>query len=267
MAGHRRTTGATEANAHAVLVQLGELTLHAFPGTVVPNPMVGQLSALAERAGVRVPFVEELAVDIFMGTFSPKFLSAAQLAGDVLEGTLYERYYGIDYAAVRRLAGNFDALCAERAGDRSDASWIAGNGMVIEQAQILTTHNLAALVHPIGVRPPDGWDGLARRAFGVVCRLVRQIEGNRSPKRTVKDAAYAWRQAVFFLALCGLKEQVSVVAWMQDELDRQPPHAVRRLDPVLAGARQVLAGGDLADGAAPTGRRFLGWSAGGHWML
>ncbi|MFE9105258.1 hypothetical protein [Actinomadura geliboluensis] len=143
---------------------------------------------------------------------------------------------------------------------------VAANGMVIEQAQIITTHNLAALVHPIGVTPLDGWDGLARRSFGVTHRLVRRIQGNPRPLRTVKDAAYAWRQTVFYLALCGLKEQVSAIAWMQDELDRQPAHTVRRLDPVLAGLRHVLAGGALDDGSASHARRFLGWSTTGHWM-
>ncbi len=127
---------------------------------------------------------------------------------------------------------------------------VAANGMVIEQAQIITTHNLAALVHPIGVTH----------------RLVRRIQGNPRPLRTVKDAAYAWRQTVFYLALCGLKEQVSAIAWMQDQLDRQPAHTVRRLDPVLAGLRHVLAGGTLDDGSASHARRFLGWSTTGHWM-
>ncbi|WP_173095895.1 hypothetical protein [Actinomadura verrucosospora] len=270
---YRRTDGTGEREAHAVLVQLGELALQGFPGTVLPNPLLSELGALTRRAGLRVPFVEELAADIFMGTFSTKYLRAAQLAADVLEGTLYERYYGIDYAAVRALEGGrqtsdaFDALCRTRAGNLAGRSWVAANGKVIEQAQILTTHNLAALVHPVGVSPSPGWDDLARRAFGVTCRLVRQVHGNPRPLGTVKDAAYAWRQAVFFLALCGLKEQVAVIAWMQDELDRQPPHTAARLDPVLAGLRHVLAGGSLDDGTAPGARRFTGWAPGGHWLI
>jgi hypothetical protein len=32
-----------------------------------------------------------------MGAFSAKFLQVAQLAADLLEGTMYECYYGIDY--------------------------------------------------------------------------------------------------------------------------------------------------------------------------
>lgn len=268
---YRRTDGAAQANAHAVLTQLGGLTLHAFPGTAIPNPMISQLSALARQAGIKVPLVEELAVDIFMGTFTRKFLDAAKMAGDLLEDTLYARYYRIDYAAVRTMRTGFEKLCLERAGgDRgswSAAYGIVANGMVIEQSQILTTHNLAALVHPIGVAPLDGWDDLARRSFAVACRLVRRVQGNPRPLRTIKDAAYAWRQTLFYLSLCGLKEQISAIAWMQDELDRQPPHTIRRLDPVLAGLRHVLTGGTLDAGSAPKARQFLGWSPDGHWML
>jgi hypothetical protein len=271
--GHRRP-GAAHDGASAALVRLGELALQGFPATVLPNPLIRELGALARQAGVGVPLVEELAADIFMGTFSAKFLRAARLAADVLEGTIYERYYGIDYAAVRALddtrrahtSDGFDALCRERAAVPPNRSWVAGNGMVIEQAQILTTHNLAALVHPIGVNPSPGWPDLARRAFTAVCRLVARVHGNPRPLSTIKDAAYAWRQMMFFMALCGLKEQVGLTAWIQDELDRQPPHVVARLDPVVCGLRHVLVGGDLDDGTAPTARRLLGWQAGGHWM-
>ncbi|MFV2209091.1 hypothetical protein ACFHW2_02575 [Actinomadura sp. LOL_016] len=171
---------------------------------------------------------------------------------------LYARYYGIDRRALD--AWRFRDLCRTRAG--ATGGWsVPGNGMIIEQAQILTTHNLAVLVHPIGADPLDGWDGLARRAFGTACRLVRKVEGNPRPLGTIKDAAYAWRQALFFLSLCGLKEQVAVAAWMQDELDRQPAHVVRRLDPVLAGLRHVLVGGTFDD-APPSAR---GACSAGRW--
>ncbi|OLT34131.1 hypothetical protein BJF79_33685 [Actinomadura sp. CNU-125] len=262
-AERHRHAGATTARVRGVLRQLAELALQGFPGTILPNPLIAELRTLAERSGLDVPFTEELAADIFMGRFSGKFTKAALQAGELLDGTLYSRYYGIDYPALERQ--RLDDLCKRRAGVRGGWS-TAENGMIIEQAQILTTHNLALLVHPVGADPLDGWDGLARRAFGTAHRLVRKVHGNPRPLGTIKDAAYAWRQAVFFLALCGVKEQVAVVAWMQDELDRQPAHTVRRLDPALAGLRHVLVGGSLDDGPPPHARRLLGWSAGGHWM-
>ncbi|MGW4704179.1 hypothetical protein, partial [Streptomyces sp. NPDC004285] len=97
----------SERSAHAALRQLGEVTVDGFPGTLLPNPLVRELGVLAGRAGLDAPLVEELAADIFMGTFSPKFQSAAAVAAELLGGgSLYERYYGIDYGEVLALAGN-----------------------------------------------------------------------------------------------------------------------------------------------------------------
>ena len=280
VSAYRRVSTDTSGNARAALVELATLTVRAFPGTIVPNPMLQELGSLALQAGVGAEFTEELAADIFMGTFSAKFLRAAQGAADLLEGSLYARYYGIDYAAIRAigdvkrgrgLAANtsdvFAALCRERSDpDPRARSWVAANGKVIEQAQILTTHNLAALVHPIGVEPVEGWAEAARGAYRTVCRLVQRIAGNPRPLGTVKDAAYAWRQTLFFLSLCGLEDQFAVIAWMAEETARRPEHTVRRLTPVLAGLRHVFTGGGLDDPAVPNVRRFLGWATDGHWI-
>jgi hypothetical protein len=280
---HHRSPAA-DGGSRNVLVRLGELALQGFPGTILPNPLIRELDTLARSAGTPVPFVEELAADIFMGTFTAKFAEAAKLAADLLEGTLYERYYGIDYGAVRGFSGRggrskfgpntseeFAAMCFARAGVEPARGWsysVARNGKVIEQSQILTTHNLAALVHPVGVDPSPGWPDLARRAFARVCRLTGQVHGNPRPLATVKDAAYAWRQTVFFLSLCGLEQQIDAIAWMQEHYRRQPGHVVERLAPVLTGLRHVLVGGSLDDGSAPLGaRRFLGWTTERHWMF
>lgn len=263
---YRRPGAVVQDGARKVLVQLGELALQAFPGTILPNPLVREVNVLRRAAMLDVPFVEELAADIFMGVLSSKFLSAAQYAGELMEDTLYARYYGIDYADIRTMSDGFVQLCQERADVPSSGSWVARNGMVIEQIQILTTHNLAALVHA-GVDPSPGWEDLARRAFRVTCKLVGRVQGNPRPLPMLKDAAYAWRQSLFFLSLCDLRAQVAVTAWMQDELDRLPGHASARLEPVVAGLRHVLTGGAFDVGAPLSTRRFLGWSAGGHWML
>ncbi|WP_193475003.1 hypothetical protein [Streptomyces griseomycini] len=272
--------------ALAVLRQLGELAVQAFPGTLLPNPLVREFGVLERQRDLGAPFVEELAADIFMGTFSPKFLTAARIAGELLGGTLYERYYGIDYAAVRDLAivetataltrpygartsPGFARLCAERAGTASRSWSVAANGAVIEQAQILTTHNLATLVHRVGVAPRPGWADLARRCFVTVCRLASRVHRNPRPLGTVKDAAYAWRQMVFHLSLCPPAEQRRVIAGLHEETARHPAHAAARLAPALAGLDMVAGGGAFAgDGTADGGRarRFLGWSTDGHWM-
>ncbi|MEV6113493.1 hypothetical protein AB0L59_13505 [Streptomyces sp. NPDC052109] len=280
----RADAGADEV-ASAALRELGGLAVRAFPDTILPNPLIRELSVLARQAELGAPFVEELAADIFMGTFTPKFLAAARVAAELLAGSLYERYYAVDYQAVRNLAvveageaalrsggvrtsPGFAALCAQRAaelapGTRSSGSWVAGNGTVIEQAQILTTHNLATLVHRVGIEPGVGWDELALRCFDSVCLLTGRVHHNPRPLGTIKDVAYAWRQMVFHLSLCDATEQRRVLDRLTEEAARRPWHVAARLDPALTGLHQAVAG-TPAD--AGTGRRLLGWSTGGHWF-
>ncbi|MFG2136571.1 hypothetical protein [Streptomyces sp. NPDC048650] len=281
VAGHRRGGDEARHSAGAALVQLGELALQGFPATILPNPLLREMGALAREAGVDVPLVEELAVDIFMGTFSRKFLAAAKIAGDLLRGTLYERYYGIDYRTIaaidattkteqygERPSQAFADLCHKRAAARR--SWSpAVNGMVIEQAQILTSHNLATLVHKTGVAPAPGWADLACRCFTAVCGLTARVHHNPRPLNAIKDAAYGWRHMVFYLSLCRPTEAAAVVSWLEDETARQPGHVAARLAPAVAGLRLVADGGAFDDaGTAQDGRarRFLGWSTDGHWM-
>ncbi|KIE25990.1 hypothetical protein LK08_16350 [Streptomyces sp. MUSC 125] len=72
----QRVDDGTDVAATA-LPRLGGLAVRAFPGTILPNPLIRELSVLARQAELGAPFVEELAADIFMGTFTPKFLTTA----------------------------------------------------------------------------------------------------------------------------------------------------------------------------------------------
>jgi hypothetical protein len=282
VSAHRASgAGARRATA-ALLRETAELALQTWPGTLLPNRLIGELGILAAEGDTPLPLVEELAADIFAGTFTPKYLAAAHVAGRLLHGTLYAAYYGIDYAALpplppgdpgrtrRRDVPAFAALCQARAGvTRTGHRSPEENGMVIEQAQILTTHNLATLAGPVGARPQPGWADLARRAFATVCGLTARVEGNPRPLPAVKDAAYAWRHTLFHLSLASPGEQTATVAWIRRELARRPRHVRFRLEPVVAGLRLVREGGAFGpDGTALDGRarRFTGWSL-RHWML
>ena len=70
----------TEAAARQTLEQVTLLALTAFPYTQLPNPLVREMQALAQRAGLKLPLVEELAAAIFMGTFTAKWARAASRA-------------------------------------------------------------------------------------------------------------------------------------------------------------------------------------------
>lgn len=283
---YRVRKGAAQEGSRAALCRMSELVGQAFPGTILPNPMIRELDALARAAGLDVPFVEELAADIFMGTFSSTFLRAAKLAAEVVGDTVYKRYYGIDYNAVlaiddgpanrgrraARTSAAFDMLCAYRAGPSAvPTGWysVAANGMIIEQAQIVTTHSLATLAGPIGIAPAPGWADLAGRAFEQTRHLMARVHNNPRPLPTIKDAAYAWPQCLFFLSMLDAAEQAEVTDWCEAEAARAPVHAAERLTQVLAGLRHVLAGRSFGpDWRSGTVRRFLGWQAGErHWLL
>ncbi|MFG2949151.1 hypothetical protein [Streptomyces adustus] len=141
---------------------------------------------------------------------------------------------------------------------------------MIEQAQILTTHNLALLAGPVVVNPQSGLAALARSAFATTCRLATRIHGNPHPLRTTKDMAYAWRQALFYLSMATPDKQRTALAQFDDDAARCPDRARTRLAPVLAGLRFVHVGGDLGRDGGPTNngaRRLLGWAPGGrHWL-
>ncbi|MCE9635583.1 MAG: hypothetical protein K8T90_07755, partial [Planctomycetes bacterium] len=138
--GHRASDEAARQAAHVELVRVCSVALRAFPQVILPNKLIQEIAALSDRAGLRLPLVEEVAADIFMGTFTEKYLRAAQRAGELLAGSLYETYYGIDFGAVRRIddvvappkaaatSPAFAALCHSRADGATRDARRVGSG-------------------------------------------------------------------------------------------------------------------------------------------
>lgn len=278
---YRRSGLDARERARQTLEQLATVAVTGFPQQILPNKLLQEVRALAEEAGLKLPIVDEVAADIFMGDFSEKFLRAAQTAALVLGGSLYERYYGLPYHRVRAIddvgtprygaatSPAFVRLCTELAGaGKSSRGPVAHNGTIIEQEQILTTHNLAVLFEALGLRDALGrrLRGLAERCFAWVCRTLQQQRDPWKAKlQAVKNAAYAWRQMVFFLALLPEDELREFLARAEEHLAKQRPGFRDRFGPALEGLR-LAAGGTPGDaGAGP--KRFLGWTTGKHWLL
>ena len=99
----RRQDFTTREVSQRAFKDVATLTLRAFPQAILPNKLLQELGALAKGAEMKVPLVEELAADIFMDNFSPKFIEAAKRAAELLDGSLYARYFGLDCAAIRKL--------------------------------------------------------------------------------------------------------------------------------------------------------------------
>ncbi|MFE2550401.1 hypothetical protein ACFXGI_17895 [Streptomyces sp. NPDC059355] len=240
----RPSTARTAAQARAELRAIGELAVEAFPGAGIPNRLAGKLSRLAEAAELPVPILTEPFASGRTYAVNADLFPAAWTAADLLKGTPYERYHGIDFAAVRDLAesrdpAEFAGLCARRAGlapqrctgpDGPQAVALAREATVDEQARVLTTFNMATLVRVVGMDPPSGWDGLARGAFTAA----------RRRSATPGSGARAWRQLVFHLSLCDPGRQAAVLAWIEAEFTRLPRPVAARLSPAFARLRSAV---------------------------
>jgi hypothetical protein len=274
----RRTEGAAErASAREALERVVALALTAFPHAILPNKLLQEIRALSSAAGLELPIVDELAADIFMGDFSAKFLRAAQVAAQRLGGTLYARYYGLpsdrdlafDDLAPRFKGGPptsraFRELCCARAGATPGRS-VAANGAVIEQAQVLTTQNLAVLFDALGFERTLRLEDLARRTFDWAgAHLPRPGAPWRTSLRAVKNVAYAWRQMVFYLSLLPGDAQARFLAFTDEHLSGRRGARARRLQPALEGLR-AAARGETLDGSKA--RCLLGWTTSKHWLL
>ena len=280
---HAATSGSGRSTA--VARRVAALAIDAFPGTILPNPLIRELITLYDAAGQSLPLTQELAADIFMGTFSPRFAAAAQVAATMLRGTLYERYYGLPFELLldakaadpargllvkviiprpKQTAAEtvFEEICAAAA--QGFSGWSPSrNGMVIERQQLLTTQNLAVLITDGGVQPSRSWPDLALAAALHCARLLRVAQGQRRPLATIKDAAYAWRQALFFLTMAGADEHL---AKLVDAVGETAGGGVWPMTEVLEGLRFVGRGGTFDEvGRSLGGRRLLGWTMTPHW--
>ena len=257
--------------ARQTLEKVSLLALSSFPETMVPNPLVSEFSALVRQAGLSLPMVEEVAADIFMGKFTAKWAQAAEFAFAHLKGTLYARYYDLD-----GLTGeDFSKLCAQRATEAgSGGGWVARNGATIEQSQILTTQNLAALTFGLGLEEefrrmaPE----LAGRAFSfVVSRQNRPAADFRARLQMIKNTAYAWRQGIYFLSLLVPERQGKVLTQLQADIASRDEEWKAIFQPAMDGLWHVYQGGRFDHRGFGQGRRqarrFLAWSCGDHWMM
>ncbi|PSL93322.1 hypothetical protein [Pseudomonas sp. R9.37] len=281
--GDRQSGAAVAQAAQQALVESSALTLSAFPYAILPNKLLQEFSALADTAALDLPFVEEVAADIFMGKFSDKFADAARRTGPVLAGSLYARYYAIDTDELASLVTRgrrrarvasdaFAKLCAKRAGAELDTWHPATNGSILEQQQILTTQNLALLFEELGLKvllqPRLG--SMVQACFEWICkRHQMRIEHHHARLIMLKNTAYAWRQMVFYLTMLDDPARTDALASVEAYFATQPLAFRGRFLPLMSGLRKAFAGEVLPQQApAEDGARvFLGWTTTQHWLL
>ena len=288
----RRTDISARELSHRTLKEITALTLRSFPQAIIPNKLLQEFRALALGAELKLPLVEELAADIFMDDFSPKFTQAAKRAAELLDGSLYARYFGLDCDVIRKLpdanpkpkrswfrsatlnaSKPFVELCIARAGvGGATGRDVARNGMVIEQAQILTTQNLAVLFHAFNLSEEFHGElrNMAEHCFRWICRR-QQVKTDKWHAKLImlKNTAYAWRQMVFYLSHLSGDDVGSFLRWAEEHLQEQTPDFRVRFSPALCGLALANAGCSLDEPSAQIEgvRRFLGWTKARHWLL
>ncbi len=273
----------SQAAARSVLTEVTRLAIASFPQTIVPNKLIKELRTLAKDAGIAVPLVDELAADIFMGSFSANFLSAAHGAAQLLKGSLYQRYYGINYDQILALndveqkgktpvSPGFAYICTKMAESQTDQkNSVAYNGAIIEQGQIITTHNLASLWCALNMgdllrsKLPE----LARSCYTWICRRQQlNLSDWRAELSSIKNCAYAWRQMIFYVSLCTEDEQKQFLFWAEEHFNQQTDEFRQRFAPAMNGLVAIM-GGEQFDASghhASGGQRFIGWSTKPHFL-
>jgi len=252
-------------------LRIAAYAIDFFPGVILPNSLVAQLNLLYSLAGKGNIFLSELAADIFMGKFVPSYDKSAVIAASLLRATLYERYYNLDYAKFNSTEIKENNLLAVAVNEQliryeyDKISRVVKNGMPIELAQIYTTHNLAILVSE-DVKFENSYENLAFKAFDEALKLIslskkkKEADAFQNYLRTIKNAAYAWRQAIFFLSFANNETAGNTVKTVKKRSlcllgDDITNNLFRRLE-------------NCAQGECPTNDKiFLGWTSGVHWVI
>jgi hypothetical protein len=235
-----------------------------------------------------IPLVEEIAADIFMGNFTAKYTRAAGLAAEVVHGTVHAKYK-IDPGALKSAVTDgpggapidLGTVSSKRVAaltsphNTLSPSLIVRNGQTIEQCQILTTHNLAAFV-TLGIKVD--WYAAAIHAWHVTKSLLVSAGTLSRNLGTIKNPAYSWRQALFFLSMAendnaGVVQPFISAAAKEVETLGEATLTLNtgntpRFALLLAGLDDVATPAvTLQQPPKSKGRIFYGWSQGPHWIL
>lgn len=240
----------------ATLSEIASLVLNHFPQSQFSNPLVEQFIALKKKSGLSVIFVPELAADIFMGHFSRNFGLAAKASNEFMKDTVYGRYYDLPDHVDPASLGEF---CSQRAGDkkRQGGSWVAQNGMVIEQAMILTSHNMASVLENFDL--DVNFSASVLKCFDFVVKTLREVPATRYLELiALKNSAYAWRQMLALLTQLDRNEQEACFRRMQEKFSAEAPSFQKFFEPIFRGLEQTLNRDRIQN------EIFLGWSSGRH---
>jgi hypothetical protein len=222
---------------------LGSYWRH-FPITLMPNKVTSAMRALlhlptgfdspcetetphllgesvmfgCEKESRIPPLLEELAADVFGGAFSPKYNTVARIAAGRIANTTYSRYYQLHslFSAISNDTLSLNAavhlLRRDYYGHTSTLGSVSSNGMLIEAAQILTTHNL--IIFGDARIDASLLMEVLERSWVLLERLsTKSVEGLAFARKSQhqRQIAHGFRQFVFFLSKLTVDDQLVFV--------------------------------------------------------
>jgi hypothetical protein len=265
-----------------------------FPQARIPNGVLPELENLAVQSGTKLTLVSEIEVESTGQSFHPTHTAAGCVAILLLQGTFYSGYFGLsewaqdvphhlpDVLDAERFKGLEDAFknrCRIRAEESGTADvshqQLWDHTTAIEQAEILTTDNLATLVFGLDLTDALRENG-ATYGSKALFWCIQEMRSSRALRRhrerkgrhygAYRKLAIAWRQAIFFLSFAPGEEVRQIVGAFQKRVSEHADPSVRRLSCFAAGLQMVLDGGKFDSlGFGPNGeRRLLGRTVGSH---
>lgn len=215
-------------NARNLITDVVLQTFAHFPYTILPNPFLKSLTQLINtlpKYSVRqIDLTHELASDIFEHGFSERYLKSAKEAAELMQGTLYEKYYGLEYDRIGLLEhkSSLYNLCHSLSGVPAFTNPRSyrphDNGKIIEWQQIITTHNLATLTNALCLHEYLQGDNGAKLSHKVADWIVDKCSSYNPEESCLvrlhehKNIAFAFRQMLFFLSFQTSDVSFSVLA-------------------------------------------------------
>lgn len=148
--------------------------------------------------------------------------------------------------SLHAVAGRLSRFPADRGIPSVDS--VVGDVVPAESAQVPpgSLHNLAPLVDALNLREQIAAAALelADRSFTWLVGRLAIDAGNRHARlQAVKNAAYAWHQAIYFLSLCDHSTQAEALTQLRGHLQAASEDLQGRFGSAVDGLAHVIEGG------------------------
>ncbi|PXF40403.1 hypothetical protein BWQ96_09895 [Gracilariopsis chorda] len=284
------SSGPSHREVSKLLCKLIRTCISRWPHVIIPNKILSALDHVAKNSSDEsdrkrwIGLTPELAADIFMNGFVPKWCRHTLVAKDKLNGSLYDKYYSprsgnsvwssISFGTGTREEldiglSQITLLCQRRASKRKLSNYVAKNGGVIEEAMILTGHNYPYLLE---VLKYCGEAFNSEETLEICVRCFKSLKLMLNPAlredtpcqarlQISKNAAYGWRQMVILLSIMDSQD---VDTFFSRTLSRSEAIGGCTLQRSLVDLRAVWKGIKKGIYTPRTWKPLYGWQSTGH---